>query len=99
MIEQDIKLLEHCVLDLQRRVIILERKTKVLQRRAISLELQAECKDEPITPRFAHNDHVESENDHVEGKPKWTCARCGCENLADFKWCFHCGFHKPERSE
>lgn len=55
--------------------------------------------DEPITPRFAHNDHVESENDHVEGKQKWTCARCGFENHADFKWCFKCGFHKPERSE
>ena len=32
-------------------------------------------------------------------EPKWTCERCGFENHADFKWCFKCGFHKPERSE
>lgn len=49
MIEQDIKLLEHCVLDLQHRVQALEAQVKKLQRRVITLAVQAEHKDEPQT--------------------------------------------------
>lgn len=47
MIEQDIKLLEHCVLDLQHRVQALEAQIKALQRRVITLGLQADRKTEP----------------------------------------------------
>ena len=32
-------------------------------------------------------------------EPKWTCERCGFENYANFKWCFRCGFHKPETDQ
>ena len=46
---------------------------------------------------FAYTD--EEPKDEPQTEPKWTCARCGCENYADFVWCFKCGFHKPERSE
>lgn len=47
MIENDIKLLEHCVLDLQHRVQVLEDKIKQTQKRVIVLECKADRKDEP----------------------------------------------------
>ena len=39
--------------------------------------------------------------DEPQTEQKWTCARCGCENHADFIWCFKCGYHKEhtEREE
>ena len=46
MIENDIKLLEHCVLDLQHRVQALENKVKQTQRRVIVLECKADRKTE-----------------------------------------------------
>ena len=49
MIEQDIKLLEHCVLDLQHRVQALEKQAKILRRRMITLELMADRKTESQT--------------------------------------------------
>ena len=49
MIENDIKLLEHCVLDLQHRVQALEKKIKQTQRRVIVLECKADRKTEPST--------------------------------------------------
>lgn len=49
MIENDIKLLEHCVLDLQHRVQVLEDKIKQTQRRVIVLECKADRKTEPLT--------------------------------------------------
>lgn len=49
MIENDIKLLEHCVLDLQHRVQALEKKIKQTQRRIIVLECKADRKTEPQT--------------------------------------------------
>ena len=46
MIENDIKLLEHCVLDLQHRVQALENKIKQTQRRVTALECKADRKTE-----------------------------------------------------
>ena len=51
MIENDMKLLEHCVLDLQHRVQALEKKIKQTQRRVIVLECKADRKTEPQTER------------------------------------------------
>ena len=55
MIENDIKLLEHCVLDLQHRVQALENKIKQTQRRIIVLECKADRKTEPQTEEW-HDD-------------------------------------------
>lgn len=49
MIENDIKLLEHCVLDLQHRVQVLEKKLKQTQRQVIVLERKADRETEPQT--------------------------------------------------
>lgn len=49
MIENDIKLLEHCVLDLQHRVQVLEKKLKQTQRRVTVLECKADRKIESPT--------------------------------------------------
>lgn len=49
MIENDIKLLEHCVLDLQHRVQVLEKKLKQTQRQVSVLECKVDRKTEPQT--------------------------------------------------
>lgn len=51
MIENDIKLLEHCVLDLQHRVQALENKIKQTQRRVTMLECKSDHKTEPQAER------------------------------------------------
>jgi hypothetical protein len=51
------------------------------------------CKKQEVCRAYKPKDEPQTD------EPKWTCERCGFENYANFKWCFHCGFHKPERSE
>ena len=58
MIENDIKLLEHCVLDLQHRVQVLEKKIKQTQRRVTMLECKADRKTEPQTMYYPQVDGI-----------------------------------------
>ena len=69
MIENDIKLLEHCVLDLQHRVQALENKIKQTQRRIIVLECKADRKTEPqLTEKCPFDDSLPC---------KWVCTEYG----------------------
>lgn len=69
MIENDIKLLEHCVLDLQHRVQALEKKIKQTQRRATVLECKAGRKTEPqLTEKCPFDDSLPC---------KWVCTEFG----------------------
>ena len=58
MIENDIKLLEHCVLDLQHRVQALEKKIKQTQRRIIVLECKADRKTENSSEKPNNCEHI-----------------------------------------
>lgn len=66
MIENDIKLLEHCVLDLQHRVQVLEDKIKQTQKRIIMLECKADRKDEPQTEYDKYREKIRLHDPHKD---------------------------------
>jgi len=63
-----------------------------------SSEIPNNCEDEPQTDDLQDwKDRMWTEA--VVTEQKWICARCGCVNHVDFKWCFKCGYHKPETDQ
>ena len=66
MIESDIKLLEHCVLDLQHRVQVLEDKIKQTQKRVIVLECKADRKTEPQTEYDKYREKIRPHDPHKD---------------------------------